>query len=160
MELYRYDVQDGLHCALIGPGTVPGLASLIDDGVGHVLMLGYSPIQWQWTETSLPLDLDNPRDTDLVLASRVTVDLLLTPADFKRRAPGWADIGLRVLQFRDRPRADVDYDDPRLHARRARYELSKLLVSIDLPHADESAQVSALTKDDLNAALARTGLGV
>jgi hypothetical protein len=139
---------------------VPALAPLIDDTVGHVLMLAYSPIQGQWTEASLPLDLDNPRDADLAVASHVTVDLLLTPADFKRRATGWADIGVRIMQFRERPRADVDYDDAGAHARRARYELSRLTVSIDLPHADESAQVSALTKEDLNAALARVGLGV
>ena len=69
-----------------------------------------------------------------------------------------ADNGLTALQLTKRPRVDVDWRDRTPGPFLAKRKAHGLLLSIDLPHANEVAQVTALAEPALETALARAHL--
>lgn len=161
MKVWAHDKTDaGLHTALVGPATVPELTAALDPSAAHVLLPGFTPIHGlDWQDVLIPMSSDRALTPTRATVRRMTTDVLLGTAEFIELASELSDIGITVMQFHQLPRADVDYEDSQPHARVARYRLSGLTVSIDLPHAGEAALIAAIDPQDLTAAIARLTAG-
>ncbi|MEV4266970.1 hypothetical protein [Kribbella sp. NPDC049584] len=85
----------------------------------------------------------------------MTVDALLGTSEFVELAGKLGDACTQVMQFRLKPRSDVNYEDARQHVRVARYRAAELTIRIDLPHARETALITAVDPHELGAATAR-----
>lgn len=149
--------EAGLHTVGTEPTTVPELAAVLDPDAPWVLLPSFTPIGGlKWQDAVVPWWSGRPAEPMPATIRRMSVDLLLPTTEFLRLAPDLADVGIEILQFRQRPRADVEYVDvSNPHARVARFRLSELTVSVDLPHAGEVAQLAATSAADLDAAIER-----
>ncbi|PZF79480.1 hypothetical protein [Jiangella anatolica] len=157
MDVWGPHVSEaGLHTVGTEPATVPELAAALDPDAPWVLLPRFTPIDGRtWQDAVVPWW---PGRAEPIPATvrRMSIDLLLPTAEFLRLAPDLADAGIELLQFRQRPRPDIDYVEvTNAHARAARLRMSELTIGIDLPHAGEVAQLAATSAADLDAAIER-----
>jgi hypothetical protein len=160
MEIWdRKDSEGGLSTALVGPMSMVEVVAALDPAAEYVLLPDFTPVQGAgWADVMVPLTPDRALRPDRAKVSRVSMNLLLPTAEFTEIAGELAEYGVLLLQFRTEPRPEVDYNDVRPKVRFERYKAAGLTVRIELPHARESALMSATNAQDLSAALGRLGL--
>jgi hypothetical protein len=155
----RRDAVGELSSALVSPLTMPDVVAALDPAAAYILLPGFTPIQGTaWVDVAVPLTAERARRPEQAAVSRVSMDLLLPTERFVEIAGELAEYGVLLLQFRSEPRAQVDYNDARPKARYERCKAAGLTVRIDLPHARETALISAIDATGLSAAFGRLGL--
>jgi hypothetical protein len=156
----RSVTEEGLVTALVGPATLPKLAAAWEPSRGHVTLTGHSPLTATgWTEAMVPLTPEQLLQPRVLRVARLQFDALLDTDEFLDTVEQLGRLGGLVHQFGKPPRYDLRFDDSRPTARLARYRAFDLRVGFDLPHAQESALIFAVTDEALNEAFNRLGLG-
>jgi hypothetical protein len=79
--------------------------------------------------------------------ARLTYDILLDLHEFLEMVDSLGRNGATVRQFAKLPRANLNFDDPRVDVRIQRYRAFGLRLGVDLPHPHEVANLVALTVD-------------
>lgn len=161
MKVWETNALDnGLYTALVGPTTLPELAVALDSEAPFVLMSDHTAVAGGWHEVLVPFTARQGLQPIRATVRRLTFDVLLDTAAFlglvsDLAQPDVAQLGVRVRQFRKRPRADVHFDDPRPGPRAAKYRAYGLTVGFELPHAHEVAMLTCVGEAELQATLAR-----
>ena len=91
--------------------------------------------------------------------SRLSFDVLFEVSEFLSIAGKLGRHGALAMQFAKRPRAYVDFNDPRTSVRIRRNQAFELHLKVDLPHPGEVAHLVALSSQALDDALQRLALG-
>ena len=143
---------------MVGPATLPELATALDPQGSHVLLSAHALMAGcDWAELALPLNSDaSPRHMHV---ARLSFDALFDTRDFLHVVDQLDRHGADVRQFDTRPRADVRFDDTRAAVRVARYRAFGLRVGIHLPHRNEVANIVTLDEASLDEALGRLTAG-
>lgn len=151
---------EGLFSAMVGPATLPELAHAFDPHTGYVLLSEHAPLDSaDWRECLVPLtEADRLGPTRLAVA-RLSFDVLFEVSEFLSIAGKLGRHGALAMQFAKRPRADLNFNDPRSSVRIRRYRAFELRLKVDLPHPGEVAHLVSLSSQALDDALQRLALG-
>lgn len=162
MDFFNRSVDDaGLHTVRTRADTVPELVPALDPTAKWVLLMGFTPIRrGSWLDTLVPMPPD-PGTPVPVTIKRLSMDLLTTTESFLAIAQSIpSGSGLNLLQFRKRPRADMDYLGLHPQGLVAQYRQSELVLRIGPGTSGRAAELAALTDADLEAAMERMGFGI
>src|SRR4029450_668274 len=96
---------------MTSPTSLPELVAALDPRAPYVLLPDFTPIQGPWQEAAIPLTPNRGLSPTRGTVRRVTIDVLLPTADFIELADDLRHRGLWLMQFRKRPRWDVNYED-------------------------------------------------
>jgi len=144
---------------MVAPGSVPTLAQLLDPEAPLVYLELFRPLSGMypgdvWTDVSLPLSHSLPNE--LLRARSISFDVLLPTPRFLALAPALKKYGLYCAQVEHAPPSGLRLDQlDHPAARKNWYRKAGFILSFDLPHEGEVAQVAACSSAVRTAALDR-----
>lgn len=150
--------DDGLWTAGAWPAHLSEITRAVDPGLDFVVVEDHCAVDWRWQTLEVPLS-DQPGSTaHHWTVRRMSLDLLLTPAQLTDAAPELqtaTDGGALVWQSSRRPPGAFALRDKHGPARAAAMRGLDIRLVIDVPHDGEVAVLTAPTEALLVQALER-----
>jgi hypothetical protein len=162
MAMEQHEIREastGLFAVALHTVGLVDLARMLRQDVPYVYVESYAPFEsLAWTEVRVPLSVASMPAAAARRVRRLRFDLLFTTSDFLAAIDelDQGSGGLRFWQLQQAPSERIwSLVDPKPHARRKVYEHVGVVLSFDLPHRNETCVVAALTRAELESALAR-----
>lgn len=150
--------DDGIWSVGVWPAHLSEVARAVDPAVGVVVVEGHGVVGWGWRTLATPLSAALPSSARPWTVRRMSLDLLLTPAQLVEVAPelqAATDGGALVWQSTRRPPDGFALGSKDGHGRAAAMRGLDIRLVIDVPHDGEVAVLLSPTEALLRAALER-----
>jgi hypothetical protein len=153
------ETTDGLYAASIWPTSVATLSYAPDPSAGHIVIEGYLAVGSDWTQVQLPFPTATGDEQRQLAVRRLSLDLLLSPAEFAAVTPRLEGTKLAGIDFWQTYREPIpqyaSLDGKQGRARRDAFVGLDICIAATLPHDGEAAVLTAPSAARVQSALDR-----